>query len=137
MRRYVGPDNIGYFPAEDYYWMVTPLGRQFEFHPIDEGLYYYAQEARTNHNLLKLQDEARSTVTPQQCRQAQKARRLLHACGHPNVKDLKKLLVTQQIPNCPITSKDLGVAEHVFGPDISTMKGNTGDEKLPDWTPTR
>ena len=39
------------------------------------------------------------------------------------------LLVTQQIANCPITSKDLDVAEYVFGPDISTLKGKSTRRK--------
>ena len=43
--------------------------------------------------------------------------------GHPLNKDLIKILKTSSLPNCPVTPRDVIIANKLFGPDIGTLKG--------------
>ena len=53
------------------------------------------------------------------------ARWLLHALGYPLVVNLKTIIKTNAIQDNPVTESDLKLMEHLFGPDISTIKGKT------------
>ena len=45
--------------------------------------------------------------------------------GCPSDKDLKKILKTSSLPNCPVMPRDVLITNKLFGPDISTLKGKT------------
>ena len=45
--------------------------------------------------------------------------------GHPLDKDLIKILKTSSLPNCPITPRDVLIADKLFGPDTGALKGKT------------
>jgi hypothetical protein len=49
--------------------------------------------------------------------------------GHPSVADLKAALRMNLIRDVPVTTKDIEIAEKIFGPDISSLKGKTTRKK--------
>ena len=56
---------------------------------------------------------------------AKKARKLCHALGAPGDANFKKTLGSNQIKDCPVVEKDADLAEAIFGPDVSRLKGKT------------
>ena len=65
------------------------------------------------------------------CNQAKRARDLYHALGAPTVVNFKHMINSNAIRNCPVTVKDIEIAERVYGPDIGTLKGRTVRKKPP------
>ena len=45
--------------------------------------------------------------------------------GRPSDKDLIKILKTSHLPNCPVTPRDVLIANELFGPDVGALKGKT------------
>ena len=43
----------------------------------------------------------------------------------PTIDELKKLIQINGIKNCPITDKDVDLAEKIFGPSIPALKGKS------------
>ena len=128
LRKLVGPSKIGYDVAKDSYW-VHMDNKQYDFQVSPEGLYYYLPKQKNAVSFLELQDETRKLYTPREYKQAIKARKLLHAAGHPNPKDLVKMIQANQIAHCPVRKRDFDVAAHVLGPDISSLKGKSTRKK--------
>ena len=53
------------------------------------------------------------------------ARNIHHMVGAPNSKILKMMIRQNIIQNCPFTVEYINIAEKIFGPDASTLKGET------------
>jgi hypothetical protein len=45
--------------------------------------------------------------------------------GCPTVENLKNIIRMNAIRNCPVTIRDVEIAEEIFGPDIGALKGKT------------
>ena len=52
-------------------------------------------------------------------------KQLLHALGYLSVINLKTITKTNVIWDNPITESDIKLMEHLYGPDIPTVKGKT------------
>ena len=61
--------------------------------------------------------------------QAKRARKLYHSVGAPTVENFKHMLRSNIIKDCPVTVKDVNIAEKIFGPDVGTLKGKTTRRK--------
>jgi hypothetical protein len=53
------------------------------------------------------------------------ARHLQHIIGRPSTRTFLRIVDNNLLPNCPITRKDILAAEHIFGPDVGSLKGKT------------
>ena len=53
------------------------------------------------------------------------AKWMLHTLGYPLVVDLKTIIKMNMIQDNPVTESDIKLMEHLYGHDISTIKGNT------------
>ena len=53
------------------------------------------------------------------------ARKLYHILGSPTVEAYKAMLKGNVIKNCPVTQEDVNIAQKIFGPAISTLKGKS------------
>ena len=62
---------------------------------------------------------------------AVRARKLQVTLGQPSTKDFAKLILTNSIPNCPVTLADLKATEFIFGPEIGPLKGKTAQRHPP------
>ena len=124
MRALVGPSNIGYNAVGDYFWLITIDRALCVFNKTPKGLYAY-NPGKNNEGkaFVASQEELSRYYSKRQFERANKARHLLHSAGHPSVKDLKLLLETGQIEDCPVKAKDLIEAELIMGPDVAQLKG--------------
>ena len=61
--------------------------------------------------------------TPREVDKAKAARKLHHDLGAPGYPEFKLLLSTNGICDCPVSVHDVKLAEKIFGPDASVLKG--------------
>ena len=54
---------------------------------------------------------------------AKRARQLYHAIGEPSVDNFRHAIRANMIQGCPVTVKDINIAERIFGPGVPTIKG--------------
>ena len=67
----------------------------------------------------------KSNYTVEEYSHAVLARQLQIKIGRPSTKDFIRIVTSNQLPNCPITRADILAAEHIFGPDVGSLKGKT------------
>ena len=60
-----------------------------------------------------------------QMERAKVARKLYHIVGSPTLEAFKAMLKSNIIKNCLVTAADMDIAERIYGPAISTLKGKT------------
>jgi hypothetical protein len=75
--------------------------------------------------------ENKSNYTNQDYLNAVKARGLQIKIGRPSTKDFIDIVNSNQLKNCPITKADIMAAEHIFGPDVGSLKGKTTRRQPP------
>ena len=63
--------------------------------------------------------------TPREQERAKIARDLIASLGSSSVADLKKAISMNAIANLPVSTKDVNLAEKIFGKDLGTLKGKT------------
>jgi hypothetical protein len=57
--------------------------------------------------------------------QAVLARKLQRSIGRPSLKSYLRIIDDNLLQNCPVTRRDVMIAEHIFGPDVGSLKGKT------------
>ena len=57
------------------------------------------------------------------------ARKTQQIIGQPSIWDYIRYVENNLIPNCPVTRRDIVAAEHIFGPDVGSLKGKTTRER--------
>ena len=57
------------------------------------------------------------------CRRAERARKLQDTMGYPSVKKLLHMIDNNLILNCPVTRRDVIMAQDIFGPNVNEIKG--------------
>jgi hypothetical protein len=85
-------------------------------------------------HLINTVKENRVGYIQRQFEQAKKARELYHIVGSPTIETFKTLLKMNAIRNCPVMTEDVNIAEKIFGPDMSSLKGKSTRQKS---TPVR
>jgi hypothetical protein len=73
-------------------------------------------------NIIASVDEYKLQYTNKQLLRAKEARKLYHAIGAPDAAKLKHFLKVNAIKNCPVLEKYVGIAERIFGKDISVFE---------------
>jgi hypothetical protein len=72
--------------------------------------------------MVNTMEENKKFFTPRQFERAKIARDLFHSLGCPSLMNLKGALRMNLIRDNPVTTKDVDLAEHMFGPDVGTVK---------------
>ena len=118
------PDKIVKFEA-------TPEGLyRFEVpESYKESIKKNKNQAYGTSNLVDTVAENRKGYTQRQFERAKRARALYHTIGTPTVRNFKALLRMNVIQNCPVTVDDVNMAEKIFGPDKSSLKGKSTRKK--------
>ena len=76
-------------------------------------------------NLVTTLSENWKGYTHRQYDRAMTARKLYHIIGMLTVENFKALLCMNAIQNCPVTVEDVKIAERIFRPDMSSLKGKS------------
>ena len=90
----------------------------------DNGLYSCILEKEYVNKVPAVKENVEG-YTKRQVERAKQARKLYHVIGTPTVDNFKSIIKMNSIMNCPVTSKDVILAEKIFGPDISSLKGKS------------
>ena len=69
--------------------------------------------------------ESQGNYSHTQFEQANATQKLCHVIGALNVKNFKGMLRSNQMRICPVTEKDTDLAEKIFGPDVTALKGKS------------
>ena len=124
--------HVKYNSSETEGFVVTkPSGEQFNFRESSSGLHYLdtsnPNPNRDVHTTLVVNtvaaNKAKYTNNDYLC--AMRARELQLIVGRPSTAAFMDLLKRNVITNCPVTPADVEAAEHIFGPDIGSLKGKT------------
>ena len=70
-------------------------------------------------------EENAKFLTPKEIGQANVAKWLLQVLGYPLVVNLKTIIKMNMIQDNLVTESNVKLMEHLFGPDIPTVKGKT------------
>ena len=120
------------YDSSDHKFIVTkPSGVEFTFQESEGGLHYL--DTTCSHGVqhqghvftVNTVKDNKKIFTNNDCLHAVRARELQVTVGCPLDKDFIKILKTSSLPNCPVTPWDVIIADKLFGPNISTLKGKT------------
>lgn len=104
--------------------VTKPDGKVFEFKQSTGGLYFH-DTSTTAVVMVTTVSENKSRYTNEHYLNAVRARDLQIKIGRPSTKDFIRIVTRNQLPNCPVTKADILAAEHIFGPDVGSLKGKT------------
>ena len=118
-------------------FLVHQPDKIVKFERTPEGLYTYrvdkdykkSLKEKGKSHLVTTLSENREGYTDRQFDRAKTARKLYHIVGTPTVENFKALLRMNTIHNCPVTVEDVKIAERIFGPDMSSLKGKSTRRK--------
>ena len=82
-------------------------------------------------SLVQTVKENMQQYSKKDVRMAKLARALQKAINRPSLPDFLAILDNKLILNCPVTRKDAIAAEHIFGPDLGSLKGKTTRQASP------
>ena len=130
--------HVKYNSSEKEGFVVTkPNGEQFNFTESSSGLHYLdtsnRNPSRGAHTTLVVNTvaENKKKYTNNDYLRAMRARELQMIVGRPSTAAFLDLLKRNVIANCPVTPADVEAAEHIFGPDIGSLKGKTTRQNPP------
>lgn len=118
---------VAYDPTNYMFVVRKPTnGKVFVFRESASGLHYLdTTEAGYGVTMVNTVADNRSNYSSEDYDRAIQARQLQIKIGRPSLKDYIKIVSENWLPNCPITKDDILAAEHIFGPDVGSLKGKT------------
>ena len=111
-----------------------------KFEKSPEGLYHYKipehllkkkPKTQGTSNLVEMVAENRQGYTKRQYEKAKTARAMYHNVGPATVENFKHMIRSNMVKNCPVTVEDVTIAEKIFGPAMSSLKGKSTRQKPP------
>ena len=99
-------------------------GKQVHFWMHPDGLHYHDPKQRQM-VLVNIIKENKEGFTPHQIASAKAACKLQATIGYPSISDLKAILKSNQVANCPVTVTNINQAEQIYGPSVPMLKGKT------------
>ena len=118
-------------------FLVHQPDKIIKFECTPEGLYTYRVDKdykkslteMGNSHLVMTQSENWKGYTDRQYDRAKTAQKLYHIIGTPTVENFKALLCMNAVQNCPVMVEDVKIAECIFRPDMSSLKGKSTRRK--------
>lgn len=111
--------------------MIVHLpNKTVKFHQMKNGLYgrnpsHEDMPQKLKAQMINTMKENEMFVTPSQLEKAKRARKLYESMGTPTTQDLKAMIRMNLIRDNIVTTKDVDLAETIFGPDVGAIKGKT------------
>ena len=123
--------HISYDSSHRAFIVTKPSGKEFVFQESQGGLHYLDTKQQQNHpnqghvfSVNTVRDNKKN-FTNNDYLWAVRARELQVMVGRLSDKDFVKILKTNSLPNCPVTPRDVMIANELFGPDVGALKGKT------------
>ena len=116
--------------------MTKPSGKEFAFQELEGGLHYLdmtcsqGKQCQGHVFAVNTVKDNKKNFTNNDYLQAIRARELQVTVRCPSDKDLIKILKANSLPNCPVTPRDVLIADKLFGPDIGALKAKPHDVVL-------
>jgi hypothetical protein len=114
--------KMDYSTAKNKFYVTGPSGVPRTFAPVG-GL--YMSSAAEGTALISTVAANKSSYSDGDYSRAVLARQLQKNMGRPSTRALIEMLEKKLLPNCPVTRQDVLAAEHIFGPDVGSLKGRT------------
>ena len=97
------------------------------FKQSDRGLYFMDSKmaSTTEVTLVNTVDNNRSNYTNRDYSHAVLPRQLQKIIGRPSTRTFTKTVENNLLPNCPVTQRDIMMAEDIIGPDVGSLKGKS------------
>ena len=95
------------------------------FTQSERGLYYMDTAKESGTMLVNTVAENKSKYTTRDYARAELARKIQIRIGRPSTRTFIEIVEKKLLPNVPITRDDILAAEHIFGPDVGSLKGKT------------
>jgi hypothetical protein len=86
---------------------------------------FYMDTAKTGTLLVNTVAQNKASYTNRNYSRAVLACEIQKRIGRPSTKASIKIVENKLLPNCPVTQDDIIAAEHIFGPDVGSLKGKT------------
>ena len=112
------PDGGGSFVV------TKPNGTVFEFKASSGGLYFLDTECALTVLINTVADNKAKYINEDYLK-ALAARQLQIKISRPSTKQFIHIVTTNQLPSCPITKADILASEHIFGPNMGSLKSKT------------
>jgi hypothetical protein len=109
---------------EGSFQVHKPNGIDIHFRMHADGLHYHDTNNRELTMVSTVKSESEG-FSKRQLEQAKTARDLQAKVGNPSIQDLKAIIQSNLIVNCPITAEDIDRAEKIYGPSVPILKGKT------------
>jgi hypothetical protein len=94
------------------------------FKELWRGL-YFLETGETSTICINTVEDNKARYTNHNYSRAILARKIQKIIGRPSTQTFLAIVHKNQLPNCPITCKDIIAAEDIFGPNIGSLKGKT------------
>ena len=130
--------HISYDSSLRKFVITKPSGKEFVFQESDGGLHYLdttkqqGQQQQGHMFSVNTVKDNKKNFTNNDYLWAVRARELQVMVRRPSDKDFIRILKTSSLPNCPITPRDVLIANELFGPDVGSLKGKTTRRAPPD-----
>jgi hypothetical protein len=98
------------------------------FKPHPSGLHVYDPDdpwGHASYSFVKTVKENMAMFTKRQIVNAELARKLQAGMAYPSISDLKWVVQSNQIKDCPVTAQDVNVVLKIWGPSVALLKGKT------------
>ena len=123
--------HITYDSSHRKFIITKPSGKEFTFHKSEGGLHFLdtthqqGQQGQGHVFAVNTVKDNKKNFMNNDYLRAVRAWELQITIGCPLDKDLIKILNTSSLPNCPVTPRDVLIANKLFGPDVGALKGKT------------
>jgi hypothetical protein len=95
----------------------------------ESGLHYYDPRKEAHLTFVNTVSENKEGFTQRQIKGADLARNLYKTLRYPYTKDLKWVIQSNQIKDCPVTVQYIDMARKIWGKNIAALKGKTTRSK--------
>ena len=131
LRRVRDRYHISYDSSLRKFIVTKPCGKEFVFQESDGGLHYldttlpHGEHQHGHVFYINTVHDNKKNFTNNDYLRAVRARELQVMVGRPSDKEFIKILKTSSLPNCPVSPRDVLIANELFGPDVGSLKGKT------------
>jgi hypothetical protein len=136
LKRVIDKYHVAFDSEHSGSFIVTrPDGTVLEFKQSDGGLYFLDTATAIRNDVKSIRDGSVTVMVntvadnkgnytnDDYLKKAVRARELQIKIGRPSTKHFMQIVTSNQLPNCTVTRADIIAAEHIFGPDIGSLKG--------------